>query len=93
MGKPDNNKKQESSSNIKTDNYRLILLNDDDNDFDYVIRSLVEACGFDYEKAEQCTLLAHLKGAYRILSGEREKIEKIQNYLNTKNIHTKIEKQ
>lgn len=71
--------------------YHLILLNDDVNDFDYVIRSLVEVCGFDYEKAEQCTLLTHLKGEYPILSSEDVGyLERIHFQLGEKNIGTKI---
>lgn len=86
-----NQKNFNPSSDIQT-TYRLVLLNDDVNNFDYVVKCLVKICQFDIERAEQCTLLTHLNGQYAILSGEKSKLESIQNQLNEKNIRTKIDK-
>jgi ATP-dependent Clp protease adaptor protein ClpS len=87
------NRKEKSSnfySEQKVDEYKLILVNDDFNTFDYVIQCLVEICNFDYERAEQCTLLTHLKGEYQILSGDLDSLETIKQKLFSKNITTKI---
>jgi len=87
------NSKEKSSnfySKQKVDEYKLILVNDDFNTFDYVIQCLVEICNFDYERAEQCTLLTHLKGEYHILSGDLDSLETIKQKLFSKNITTKI---
>ncbi|MFZ2286050.1 MAG: ATP-dependent Clp protease adaptor ClpS [Bacteroidales bacterium] len=40
----------------------LVLVNDDINSFDHVIKSLVEVCGHDELQAEQCAVLTHIKG-------------------------------
>ena len=34
----------------------LLLINDDVNSFDHVIKSLVEVCGHDEMQAEQCAV-------------------------------------
>lgn len=78
------------SSKIGQDNYRLILLNDDEILFEYVIDCLVEVCKFDYQKAEQCTLLAHFNGEYPIMSGNKDILEQIQKMLYFKKINTKL---
>lgn len=90
MNKSNNKRGQEEVFDTRASQYSLILLNDDVNEFDYVIQCLVKICGFDYERAEQCTLLAHLKGQYPILSGKKEVLESIQQQFHLKNIVTKI---
>lgn len=92
MKESGNEKNINRTSDIKTDDYRLILMNDEINDFDYVIKCLVKVCKFDYEKAEQCTLLAHIKGHYPILKGDKNLLESIQASLNSKQITTIIKK-
>lgn len=82
----------EYSSDIGAGDYVLILLNDDVNRFDYVVECLVKICKFDYEKAEQCTLITHFKGSYPILTGSKDILDEIQHQLYLKNISTKIEK-
>lgn len=46
----------------KTDKQTLILFNDDENSFDWVIQSLVEVCKHDVVQAEQCSLIVHNNG-------------------------------
>ena len=40
----------------------LVLHNDEDHTFDYVIETLIEICEHTTEQAEQCTYLVHYKG-------------------------------
>ena len=47
----------------------LVLFNDDVNSFDHVISSLVDVCGHTIEQAEQCAMLAHLKGKCGVKNG------------------------
>lgn len=51
---------------------KLILFNDDVNTFDHVIESLIDVCGHSEEQAEQCALIAHLKGKCPVKSGRKE---------------------
>jgi ATP-dependent Clp protease adaptor protein ClpS len=53
----------------------LILYNDEINTFDFVIESLVEVCGHDFEQAEQCALITHFKGRCTIKSGSYEELK------------------
>ncbi len=53
---------------------KLILFNDDVNTFDHVIESLIEVCGHTEEQAEQCALLAHLKGKCPVKSGSKKEL-------------------
>ncbi len=51
------------SNRRSEDNERtLLLINDEINSFDHVIKSLVEVCGHDEIQAEQCAVLTHIKG-------------------------------
>ena len=47
----------------------LVLFNDNINSFDFVIQCLIEICNHEVEQAEQCTLVAHLKGKCNVKSG------------------------
>ena len=49
--------------------HRLILKNDDENSYMFVIASLMRFCGHDKEQAEQCAVIAHNNGRCDITSG------------------------
>jgi len=54
--------RQQSNSKGQDNERTLLLINDDVNSFDHVIKSLVEVCGHDEILAEQCAVLTHIKG-------------------------------
>ena len=54
--RPENNRRSEDQERT------LMLINDDVNSFDHVIKSLVEVCGHDEIQAEQCAVLTHIQG-------------------------------
>lgn len=85
-------KKMDKGSAIQTEFYELILLNDEINTFEHVMQCLMIICSFDSERAEQCTLLAHIRGQYALLSGNKEMLENIQQRLYEQNIQTKVVK-
>lgn len=47
----------------------LILFNDDVNTFEYVIKTLIEACDHTPMQAEQCSLIVHYKGKCTVKTG------------------------
>lgn len=55
-----------------TEVYNIVLFNDHDNTFDWVINSLMEVCDHSAAQAEQCAMIVHFKGKYTIKSGEKE---------------------
>ncbi len=54
--------RQQSNRRDEDNSRTLLLINDDVNSFDHVIKSLVEVCGHDEIQAEQCAVLTHIKG-------------------------------
>ena len=56
-----------NKTNVKTKS--LILLNDNFNDFNYVIDCLVLVCNFTPMQAEQLAYITHYKGKSVITSG------------------------
>lgn len=54
----------------ETNQFEVVLFNDEVNTFDYVIDSLIEICDHTLEQAEQCTLLVHYKGKCTVKTGE-----------------------
>lgn len=55
--------------------YQLWLFNDDENNFDDVIESLVEVCHHDPVQAEQCAFIAHTKGKCAVKNGSKNELE------------------
>jgi len=70
--KPENNSRREE--NLRS----LMLINDEVNSFDHVIRSLVDVCGHDEIQAEQCAVLTHIKGGCVIKIADALTVEKMR---------------
>ena len=68
----------------------LVLLNDEVNMFDYVVRSLVEVCQHTPEQAEQCTLIAHHKGKCNIKSGDKTYLKPLKEELSRRGLSSII---
>ena len=71
--------------------YTLILHNDDVNLFEHIIESLVDVCDHNAEQAEQCALLAHLKGRCDVKHGEYSTLAPMQDGLSIRGITATIE--
>ena len=65
-----------------------MLLNDDVNSFEHVIRSLVDVCGHDELQAEQCAVLTHIKGGCVIKIADSATIEEIRMRLRELSLDT-----
>jgi ATP-dependent Clp protease adaptor protein ClpS len=50
--------------------HRLVLHNDSENSYLYVMACLVKVCGHDSVTAEQCALITHNVGKCQIKSGD-----------------------
>jgi ATP-dependent Clp protease adaptor protein ClpS len=51
------------------EDHRLILYNDDNHSFAYVMACLIKYCGHEPQQAEQCALVADLAGQCTIKHG------------------------
>lgn len=82
---------KESNKEKQTNKYVLILHNDEVNLFEHVMESLIDVCSHNNEQAEQCTLLAHLKGKCDIKHGEFSLLEPMRDALLLRGISATIE--
>jgi ATP-dependent Clp protease adaptor protein ClpS len=67
-----------------------MLINDDVNSFDHVIRSLVDVCGHDEIQAEQCAVLTHIKGGCVIKIADVRTVEKMRMKLRELSLDTVV---
>ena len=65
-----------------TKTHKIVLHNDNEHDFLYVIACLIRFCNHDAHQAEQCALIADGKGSVDIVSG---------NYMDMLEINTSLE--
>ena len=63
------NNPSQNESSMKQHERFLVLHNDDNHSFDYVIEALVSICEHDSEQATQCTLITHYKGKCDVKKG------------------------
>lgn len=82
--KPENNRRSEE--NLRS----LMLINDDINSFDHVIKSLVDVCGHDEIQAEQCAVLTHIKGGCVVKIADARTVEKMRIKLRELSLDTVV---
>lgn len=68
----------------------LILMNDNVNTFDHVIKSLVGICGHEPVQAEQCAIIVHFKGSCDVKTGPREVLAVMCRSLNAKGLNSRV---
>ena len=73
------NKSEENFKRKETlkNNKKLIVLNDDFNTFDHVIK----ICNHTNHQAEQCTYLIHYKGRCTVKEGNNQKLIKLKEQI------------
>jgi len=69
----------------------LILYNDNYNEFNFVIDSLIKVCGHYKEQATQCTVIAHLKGKSKVKKGAYSELKSMKKGLREKGLNANIE--
>jgi len=73
------------------EDHKLILFNDDEHSFPYVVACLIKFCGHDPQQAEQCALVADLAGQCTIKHGCWAQIETMREFLEGVDLKVKIE--
>jgi ATP-dependent Clp protease adaptor protein ClpS len=73
------------------EDHRLILFNDDENSFAYVMACLIKFCGHEPQQAEQCTLVADLAGQCTVKHGCWAQIETMKESLQAQGLKVKME--
>ena len=64
----------------------MIVLNDDINTFDHVIKTLIKICDHTNHQAEQCTYLIHYKGRCAVKEGNNQKLIKLKEQIKGKDL-------
>lgn len=69
----------------------LLLINDDVNTFEYVIRTLMEVCEHRREQAETCAWITHYKGKCAIKHGSFDELKPYYDAMLERHLTVKIE--
>ena len=59
----------------ESNQYEIVLYNDDVNTFDFVIEALIDVCEHTAIQAEQCTILVHYKGKCAVKTGDIDELK------------------
>ncbi len=65
----------------KQSHARLVLHNDEENSFDYVMETLVEICDHSMTQAEQCATITHYRGKCEVRSGSLSEMKELRHKL------------
>jgi ATP-dependent Clp protease adaptor protein ClpS len=84
-------KKSQKKRTLKKDKtFRLYLMNDELNTFDYVVDCLIHIFEFTEEQALQVTLITHLKGSCLLKKADYDVLSYFQQELAACSIQSKI---
>ena len=70
--------------------HKILLFNDTEHDFLYVIACLIKFCNHDAIQAEQCALIAHNNGSTEIASGNFMDMLEINSSLSNMKMITEV---
>lgn len=71
--------------------HKLVLHNDSENDFLYVMALLIRYCNHERDQAEQCALITHNVGKCDIKSGRFLDMLELQGTLNQLSLNVELE--
>lgn len=74
----------------QTKSHKLVMYNDNENSFPYIMACLIKFCSHNPIQAEQCALIAHNKGECSIKTGDFLEIFDIYNDFEKVRIKTEI---
>jgi ATP-dependent Clp protease adaptor protein ClpS len=72
------------------EDHKLILFNDDEHSFAYVVACLIKFCGHEPQQAEQCALVADLAGQCTIKHGCWAQISTMLEFLQSVDLKVKM---
>ena len=72
------------------EDHKLILFNDDEHSFGYVVACLIKFCGHEPQQAEQCALVADLAGQCTVKHGCWAQIDTMREFLEGVDLKVKM---
>jgi ATP-dependent Clp protease adapter protein ClpS len=85
-----NSEGQNSGNKYHDSNARLILYNDDINEFSYVVKCIIEILDCNDQQAEQLALLAHYKGSITVKEGPVQLLQQLSDLLKNKGLKSAV---
>ena len=76
---------------VLTEEYDLVVHNDDVHTFDFVIETLIDICSHEYHQAVQCTYIIHHNGKCAVKRGGYEKLKPLCDSIRQKGLSATIE--
>ena len=73
------------------EDHKLILFNDDEHSFGYVMACLIKYCGHEPQQAEQCALVADLVGQCTVKHGCWAQISTMLEFLQSVDLKVEME--
>ena len=71
--------------------HQLVLINDNENSYLYVMACLVKICGHESTQAEQCAIITHNVGKCQIKSGEFLELLEMRAQLESLSLKVELE--
>jgi ATP-dependent Clp protease adaptor protein ClpS len=70
--------------------HQLVLINDEEHSFEYVIDTLIDVCQHTEEQAIQCTMITHYKGRCDVKRGPVKMLRPLRKALTEKELRAII---
>ena len=70
---------------------KLIVYNDEENTFEWVIKTLVDICHHSWGQAEQCAMIIHHKGKYAVKEGAKSELKPMKDAIVERGIGAALE--
>lgn len=83
----------ESEEKVSIDsklNKDLVLFNDDEHTFDFVIEALIKVCRHTEEQAEQSAYIVHFNGKCSVKNGPEHKLRPMKEALIDRDLRAKL---
>jgi len=70
---------------------KLVVHNDEENTFEWVIKTLVDICQHSWGQAEQCAMIIHNKGKYAVKEGAKSELKPMKDAIVERGIGATLE--
>ena len=71
--------------------HKVVIYNDDENSYQYIMACLIRFCKHEPIQAEQCAVIAHNKGRCSVKSGDFLEMFDLKNTFDSLDIKSEIE--
>ncbi len=84
--------REEIKTKVPSGTHKLVLNNDDFNEFNWVINCLMDICKHSMEQAEQCAYIVHNNGKCDVKIGDESSLKEMKTELLMRQLSVTLEK-